>query len=50
MSNRYELSIKKTLVLPRFTIHQRNIQALAVELFKVKGNLILFKAKGNKKI
>ena len=48
MSDRYELSITTISVtsfedlLKRdksFTIHQRNIHSLAIELFKVKGNL-----------
>ena len=47
MSDYYELSIKTTLVLSKIylkrdksvTIHQRNIQSLAIELFKVKRNL-----------
>ena len=47
MRDRCELSINTIIVLSSdllkkdrsFTIHQRNIQLLAVELFKVKGNL-----------
>ena len=47
MSDRYELPTKTILVLSKdlrkrdksFNIHQRNIQSLAIKLFKFKGNL-----------